>query len=144
MAKTYNRVAEIVLACQKGVFFCHISKRGIGLTTQEVRGLDVTQSNLGQSDEFEAHRRASVFGQDQSNLNSKRSQDSQALPGYVITDEVTRVSNANPIVIDDQVRRQGTQSSSDKMSADLPAVKRRQGQTTPSNANQQASPISQA
>lgn len=32
ITKTYNRVNEIVLACQKGVFFCNIGKGNIGLT----------------------------------------------------------------------------------------------------------------
>jgi hypothetical protein len=62
MAKTFNRVNEVALACQKGVFFCHVGKRGIGLTTQDVRGLENTRSQMGYSEEFEANRQASVFG----------------------------------------------------------------------------------
>ena len=50
MTKTYNRLNEVVLACQKGVFFCHIGKGNLGLTTKELKGLDYVES----SREYEA------------------------------------------------------------------------------------------
>lgn len=42
MTKTFNRVNEVVLACQKGVFFCTIGKGNLGLTQRAVKGLDYT------------------------------------------------------------------------------------------------------
>lgn len=97
MTKTYNRLNEVVLACQKGIFFCHIGKGNIGLTTKGLQGLEYQSNYIDSSREYEAHRQASVFGLDQSKALSKTGSDE--LPGYVINDGAYRVSNTNPIVL---------------------------------------------
>jgi hypothetical protein len=66
MTKTVNRVNEVALACQKGVFFINIGKGNLGLTARDIKGLDFTNSKqfnyVRNSEEYEAHRQASVFG----------------------------------------------------------------------------------
>lgn len=89
MIKTYNRSNEVALACQKGVFFCLIGKGELNLTQARVSMLDQNSVPKGSvTDEFEAHRQASVYGLNQSQEVTKRSQDREALPGYVISDQL--------------------------------------------------------